>query len=176
MKKIFIMGGGETMKKFILLLFALIFVVTGKSFAYGPHDENCVECHSIHQAKGDRLAAVASPSEKYLTGEPVKGVDAFCLGCHNKNVGILPIEMHKTHPVGITPKKAKVPATNLSANGTFTCTSCHDPHPSNPNYKYLIIDTKGGKDLGKFCSYCHPAQASPVRAEAPAPASAPKKK
>jgi hypothetical protein len=162
------------MKKLVLLsIVAIMFIFANKSFAYGPHDENCVECHSIHQAKGDRLAAVASTTEKYRTGEPVKGVDAFCLGCHNKNVGIAPIEMHKTHPVGITPKKAKVPASNLSENGLFTCTSCHDPHPSNPNYKYLVIDTKGGKELGKFCSYCHPAQAAPIKTEATTPGSAP---
>lgn len=165
-------------KLFILSFVALMFIITNKSYAFGPHDENCIECHSVHQAKGSKLAAVAPTNEKYLTGEPVKGVDAFCLGCHNKNVGIMPIEMHKTHPVGVTPKKAKVPSTNLTADGMFTCASCHDPHPSNPNYKYLIIDTKGGKDLGKFCSYCHPAQAPAVRAEAtPAtPAPAPKKK
>ncbi|MCX7770302.1 MAG: cytochrome C [Proteobacteria bacterium] len=168
------------MKKLIILSFvALMFIIANNGYAFGPHDENCIECHSVHQAKAPKLAAVAATGEKYLTGEPVKGVDAFCLGCHNKNVGIMPVEMHKTHPVGVTPKKAKVPPTNLSAEGIFTCTSCHDPHPSNPNYKYLILDTKGGKDLGKFCAYCHPAQAPAVRAEAApasAPATAPKKK
>lgn len=165
------------MKKVLLFVFITVAMVmiNGKGYAYGPHDENCIECHSIHQAKGEKLPAITPSQEKYVTGEVVKGTDAFCLGCHNKNIGIMPIELHKTHPVGITPKKAKVPTANLTANGLFVCTSCHDPHPSNPNYKYLVIDTKGGKELGKFCRYCHPAQAAPVKAEAKTPA-APKKK
>lgn len=160
------------MKKVLFLTLSVIFVlsIANISFAYGPHDENCVECHSIHQAKGESLPAVYNTTEKYTTGEALKSVDAFCIGCHNKNTGIMPIEIHKTHPVGVAPKKAKVPADYLR-KGTFVCVSCHDPHPSNPNYKYLIIDTNGGKNLGKFCGFCHPAQVSP--AEAPKPASAP---
>lgn len=174
MKKLFLIG-------FICLC---VIAISKQGMAFGPHDENCAECHSIHMSKGEKLSAVNLSQEKYLSGETVKGTDAFCLGCHNKNTGILPIAMHKTHPVGVTPKKAKVPAGNLSASGMFGCMSCHDPHPSNPNYKYLVVDTGGGKNMGKFCSYCHPAQASMVKADAPAakpapatkaPAPAPKK-
>jgi len=160
-------------KLFLLSLVASLFVFANSSFAYGPHDPNCVECHSIHMAKGDKLPAVNLSQDKYKTGETVKGTDAFCLGCHNKNVGILPVDLHKTHPVGITPKKAKVPASNLAADGMFGCMSCHDPHPSNPNYKYLVVDTNGGKNMGKFCSYCHPAQASSESAQVPTPAPKP---
>lgn len=171
------------MKKVLFLavisLSLLLFNKAG--FSYGPHDENCVECHSIHMAKGDKLPAVNLSQDKYKTGETVKGTDAFCLGCHNKNVGIAPIDLHKTHPVGMTPKKARVPSSNLSADGTFGCIGCHDPHPSNPNYKYLVVDTNGGKNMGKFCAYCHPAQASsssPASTPAAAPAAthAPAKK
>lgn len=169
------------MKKalFVVLCALMVLFVANLSYAYGPHDENCIECHSIHQAKGEKLPAVYNTQEKYTTGDALKSVDAFCLGCHNKNTGILPVELHKTHPVGVAPKKARVPQDNLRA-GVFVCVSCHDPHPSNPNYKYLVVDTNGGKNLGKFCSYCHPAQASPEGAPkpaaAPAPATAPKKK
>ncbi len=173
------------MKKVIFLAFSaiLVLLIANLSFAYGPHDENCVECHSIHQSKGEKLPAVYDTKEKYTTGEALKPVDAFCIGCHNKNTGIMPIEIHKTHPVGVAPKKAKV-AADLLRGGSFVCVSCHDPHPSNPNYKYLIVDTDNGKNLGKFCNYCHPAQAAPASAPKPsapaaapaAPATAPKKK
>lgn len=125
--------------------------------------------------KGEKLPTVNLSQDKYKTGETVKGTDAFCLGCHNKHVGILPVDLHKTHPVGITPKKAKVPSSNLTADGMFGCTSSHDPHPSNPNYKYLVVDTNGGKNMGKFCSYCHPAQAAHVAAVTTTPAPAKKK-
>lgn len=148
-----------------------VLLLAATAMAYGPHDENCAECHSIHVAKGANLAAVAAPQEKYpTTGEALKGSDAFCMGCHNKGTGIMPVDLHKTHPVGVTPKKARVPAGNLSAGGTFGCMSCHDPHPANPNYKYLVVDTRNGKEMGKFCSYCHPSQAAPAGA---APASKP---
>ncbi len=167
------------MKQTLLLavLCLSLLVVTNRAYSYGPHDENCVECHSIHMAKGDKLPAVNLSTEKYKTGETVKGTDAFCLGCHNKNVGIMPVDLQKTHPVGIKPNKAKVPTANLAADGMFGCMSCHDPHPSNPNYKYLVVDTNGGKNMGKFCSYCHPAQASSGAPAAPAAApAAPAKK
>ncbi|MCX7991899.1 MAG: cytochrome C, partial [Proteobacteria bacterium] len=120
------------MKKvlFPVLTALIVLFAVNVSFAYGPHDENCVECHSIHQSKGESLPAVYNTTEKYGTGEALKSVDAFCIGCHNKNTGIMPIEIHKTHPVGVAPKKAKVPADYLR-KGVFVCVSCHDPHPSN---------------------------------------------
>lgn len=169
MKNLFLIG-------FICLS---ILAISNQSMAYGPHDENCAECHSIHMSKGEKLPAVNLSQDKYLSGETVKGTDGFCLGCHNAKVGIMPIALTKTHPVGVTPKKAKVPSSNLSGSGMFGCMSCHDPHPSNPNYKYLVVDTSGGKNMGKFCSYCHPAQASTGKTEAPAkpaPKAAPAKK
>jgi hypothetical protein len=169
------------MKKLLLIGFVCLCVmaISKQGMAYGPHDENCAECHSIHASKGEHLPAVNLSQEKYLSGETVKGTDAFCLGCHNAKIGIMPIALTKTHPVGITPKKAKVPASSLSASGLFHCMGCHDPHPANPNYKYLVVDTNGGKTMGKFCNYCHPAQAGVGEAKAPAPkpaAPAPAKK
>lgn len=155
------------MRNLLIVAFVCLCVLalSKNGMSYGPHDENCIECHSIHMAKGAKLAAVNLSGEKNpQTGETLKGTDGFCLGCHNKALGIMPVELVKSHPVSVVPKKAKVPAQNLGKDGLFGCMSCHDPHPSNPNYKYLVVDTKGGKDLGAFCSYCHPAQFAPKSA------------
>ena len=42
--------------------------------------------------------------------------------------------------------------------GRFECVSCHDPHPSNPNAKYLRVDTKS-QSMDAFCGVCHSAKA-----------------
>jgi hypothetical protein len=36
---------------------------------------------------------------------------------------------------------------------------CHDPHPSNPYYKYLRVDTAKGSKMDAFCAVCHPIKA-----------------
>ena len=51
--------------------------------------------------------------------------------------------------------------------------SCHDPHPSNPNFQYLQGSVKNLGDMGKFCAMCHEAQTdmsefAPKKAAAPA--------
>ncbi len=127
------------------------------ALAYGPHDPNCVECHSIHYAKGQAILAVTPyTSEKNpATGKGASGDAALCLGCHNEDEGIVPIHLGSTHPVGMKPNKVKVPADLLRKDGTLGCTSCHDPHPSNPNYKYLQGSVAKGTELGKFCALCH---------------------
>ncbi len=131
------------------------------AFGYGPHDPNCVECHSIHYAKGKAILAVApNTTEKNpATGSGAAGDAALCLGCHNEDEGIMPIHLSSTHPVGMKPNRAKVPAELLSKDGNLGCSSCHDPHPSNPSYKYLQGNIAKGSEVGKFCSMCHPAQA-----------------
>ena len=35
----------------------------------------------------------------------------------------------------------------------------HDPHPSNPYYKYLRVDTNKGAKMDNFCAACHPIKA-----------------
>ena len=98
------------------------------------------------------------------TGKPVSGVSALCLGCHNLNqfggAGVRPIFLHMTHPVGVkpNPRIASVPQ-KLLRDGKLQCVSCHDPHPSNPFWKYLRVDTKGGSQVGRFCALCHSAKA-----------------
>jgi hypothetical protein len=36
---------------------------------------------------------------------------------------------------------------------------CHDPHPSNPYFKYLRVDTAKGSKMDAFCAVCHPIKA-----------------
>lgn len=126
-------------------------------WAFGPHDNDCVECHGVHTAKGRALISVQPyESQNPSTGASVKDVSALCLGCHSPQGGILEVDLMKSHPIGITPKRAKVQAEYLSIEGALTCTSCHDPHPSNSNYKYLRGKIAGSKEMGAFCALCHP--------------------
>ena len=142
----------------ILIAFAMV-ASPALLFAAGPHDNDCTECHSIHDIKGAFSFAVApNTSEKYLgTDQKVRGTDALCLGCHNEAEGIMPIMLAKSNPVGTKPKKAFVPQEVLGRDGELTCGSCHDPHPSNTNYKYLRVSTNEGRKMGAFCAYCHEA-------------------
>ena len=50
-----------------------------------------------------------------------------------------------------------LPHERSTSSGEAGCGSCHDPHPSNPNFKYLRIGTNGGRNMGAFCAYCHEA-------------------
>ena len=144
------------MKKTLVAALAFGFVATG-ALAYGPHDPSCVECHSIHYAKGKAILAVApNTTEKNpATGGTAAGDAALCLGCHNEDEGIMPIHLSSTHPVGMKPNRVKVPSNLLRKDGTLGCTSCHNPHPSNPNYKYLQGEVAKGSEVGKFCAMCH---------------------
>ena len=74
------------------------------------------------------------------------------------------------------PSKVKVPADLLRPNGSLGCMSCHDPHPSNPNYKYLQGKIAKSSEMGKFCALCHAEKVDMAKASAaaaPAPAKAP---
>ena len=137
--------------------------------AAGAHDTvGCTGCHSIHNAKGDFIFEV--PANKKVTdpktGQPVTGVTALCLGCHQpKDKGgqdIAPVFAHSSHPFAtsdVNPKVANVPGEGMR-NGKFAgCVGCHDPHPSNPNYRYLRVDTQNGKNIEKFCAACHSSKA-----------------
>lgn len=158
-----------------LLIAAAILVLPALAFAAGGHDGlSCTGCHSLHQAKtGDFILAV-QPNTKDInpkTKQPYQGTTAICLGCHQTSEkgghGMTPIDSHMSHPYGLTsvdPKVATVPAELLS-NGRFECSSCHDPHPSNVNRKYLRIDTANGS-MENFCAACHPGKADPQTASA----------
>jgi predicted CXXCH cytochrome family protein len=157
------------------LVVAALFVAPFAASAMGGHDAvGCSGCHSLHSAKGNLIFAVA-PNTKYLnpkTKQPYAGTTALCLACHQDSdkggQGFAPIAQHMSHPFGIdrvNPKVAKVPG-ELMRDGRFECIGCHDPHPSNPYYKYLRVDTKGGKNLDQFCAVCHAMKAEPTAEKA----------
>jgi len=154
------------MFKKALLAAAAVVLAAGTSWAAGAHDGmQCTGCHNIHYAKGPIIFEVAPNATAMPKGavNPSKSIAALCLGCHGDadkgGMGILPISAHTTHPFGsrVNPKVAKVPE-GLLRDGAMDCVSCHDPHPSNPNYKYLRVDTSGGKKMADFCDLCHPAK------------------
>ena len=142
------------------------------ALAAGAHDMvGCTGCHSIHNAKGEFIFEVAANKKATnpKTGQPAGGITALCLGCHQtKDKGgqdMAPISAHISHPFSlaeVNPKVARVPAEGLR-QGKFECTGCHDPHPSNQNYKYLRVDVgaKGGA-MEKFCAACHTSKADPT--------------
>jgi predicted CXXCH cytochrome family protein len=147
----------------IVAIVILTLSVPAVGFAAGAHDLlNCVGCHGIHDAKGDIIFAV-EPNKKSInprTKQPFTGVTALCLGCHEDiekgGMGILVISSKHSHPFGVSPnpKVATVPGVFLRG-GQLECVGCHDPHPSNPNYKYLRVDTAKGANIQNFCAMCH---------------------
>ena len=150
----------------LFAVLACLIVPCAPARSTGAHDGlSCVGCHAPHAAKSETLIFAVGPNSKDVnkrTGQPHSGVTALCLGCHQApdkgGVGIKPIASHMSHPYGlasVNKKVANVPA-ELLKEGKFECTSCHDPHPSNANYKYLRVDTAGGSKMDKFCAACHP--------------------
>lgn len=139
----------------------------------GGHDKvGCTGCHSMHAAKGADLYAVA-PNRKALnpkTNQPHGPVTQFCLGCHAEpsegGRGLGSVANHLGHPFSATtvnPRLAKVPP-ELLRDGQFECIGCHDPHPSNPNFRYLRVASTGkAPSMSEFCTVCHPGKADPNR-------------
>jgi len=161
-----IIHGRKAMLKKFLLSLTFVVLGAGAAWAGGAHEGlQCTGCHNIHYAKGPIIFEVAPNTKAAPQGVTLssKSIAALCLGCHSDadkgGMGILPIEAHTTHPYGksVNRKVANVPA-ELLRDGVMDCVSCHDPHPSNPNYKYLRVDTKGGKNMQEFCDLCHPAK------------------
>ncbi len=156
------------MKHIAVIVFAVMLLTGtgGQAFAGEGHDQECMGCHNMHYAKGDYAMGVAPYTKvnnpaRTKAGNPAESIDALCLGCHNENEGIKPINFHTTHPTGITPtSNTKVPP-KLLWDGKLTCVSCHNPHPSNVNYRYLVMQTNKGADMGVFCAKCHPEQSAP---------------
>jgi predicted CXXCH cytochrome family protein len=162
--------------KGIFKLFIVMFVLAAPMIVYavGGHDGlTCTGCHALHTAKINNLIFAVDPNTKDLnpkTKQPYGGISALCLGCHESpekgGQGIKPISGHLSHPFGMTsinPKVARV-SNELLKDGKFECISCHDPHPSNPNYKYLRVDTNNGAKMEVFCAACHPMKADPKTA------------
>lgn len=144
----------------VLLMFVISLAATSMTArAAGPHDNDCKDCHSIHYSRGDAILAVDPfQTENPSTGMTITDVSSLCLGCHNDAGEATAIDLMRSHPIGIAPKKATVPRDKLSPEGLLACVSCHDPHPSNDSYAYLIVSTDGGSSMGKFCAVCHPYQ------------------
>ena len=151
------------------LVLAAAALLPVSALASGGHDSiGCTGCHSIHTAKGDVIFAV-SPNKQVVnpkTKQPYTGTTALCLGCHEESSkggqGYAPVSGHLSHPYGLAsvdPKVAKVPPELLREGGRFECMGCHDPHPSNPYYKYLRVDTAKGSKMDAFCAVCHPIKA-----------------
>ncbi len=158
-----------------LLVAAVASLLPVAALAAGGHDAvGCVGCHSIHTAKGEIIFAV-QPNKQALnpkTKQPYTGTTALCLACHEDSAkggqGYAPVSGHISHPYGlakVNDKVAKVPAELLREGGRFECLGCHDPHPSNPYYKYLRVDTEKGSKMDAFCAICHPIKAEPGVAE-----------
>ncbi len=153
----------------VLGVVLLALVLPASAFAAGAHDGlNCVGCHSIHAAKGEIIFGL-EPNKKAVspwTKQPFTGVTALCLGCHETvergGMGIAAVTATHSHPYGVSPnpKVANVPSA-LLRDGKLECVGCHDPHPSNPNYKYLRVDTAKGGNMGDFCALCHSSKADP---------------
>jgi predicted CXXCH cytochrome family protein len=166
------------------LIIAGLLVLPAVAFAAGGHDAlTCTGCHSLHQAKTENFILAVQPNSKDInpkTNKPYEGTTAICLGCHQTpekgGHGMTAISAHISHPYGLSsvnPKIARVPNEYLS-NGRFECSSCHDPHPSNTNRKYLRGDIAGGgASMEHFCAACHPSKADPKAAAANAQESKP---
>ncbi len=152
-----------------LALAAVAAALPMSALAAGGHDSvGCTGCHAIHTAKDKIIFAVKANTQSInpKTKQPYTGTTALCLGCHEESSkggqGYAPISGHMSHPYGLAsvdPKVAKVPPELLREGGRFECLGCHDPHPSNPYYKYLRVDTAKGSKMDAFCAVCHPIKA-----------------
>jgi predicted CXXCH cytochrome family protein len=151
------------------LALAAVAALPLSAFASGGHDAvGCTGCHAIHTAKGEIIFAVNANKQVVnpKTKQPYGGTTALCLGCHEESSkggqGYAPISATHSHPYGLAqvdPKVAKVPGELLREGGRFECLGCHDPHPSNPYFKYLRVDTAKGSKMDAFCAVCHPIKA-----------------
>jgi predicted CXXCH cytochrome family protein len=158
-----------------LVVVAAAVLLPLSTFAAGGHDAvGCIGCHSIHSAKDKIIFAVAANKQAVnpRTKQPYTGITALCLGCHEDSSkggqGYAPVSGHLSHPYGLAKvdeRIAKVPAELLRDGGRFECLGCHDPHPSNPNHKYLRVDTAKGSNMDAFCAVCHPIKAEAGVAE-----------
>jgi predicted CXXCH cytochrome family protein len=141
------------MRALALLVSLVSLALPFAALAAGGHDSvRCTGCHSLLDPK---------------TKQPYTASTALCLACHAETDqggrGYLPVSRHTSHPFGlatINPKVARVPAQLLREGGRFECMGCHDPHPSNPNFKYLRVDVGNtGEKMEAFCAVCHGSKA-----------------
>ena len=142
------------------------------ALGYGGHDK--VGCRGCHVAVKGKQMYDLPPNTSYLdprTKKPYSGSTAFCLMCHLETDvggrGHLPVSRQHSHPFGletVNPRIARVPAELLAKDGRFDCMACHDPHPSNRNYKYVRLDVgPKGERMDGFCAVCHSAKADAAK-------------
>jgi hypothetical protein len=152
------------------LAIGLALVLPAAAAAGGGHEKlHCTGCHSMHAAKGELLAAVPAnlKATDAKTDKPHQPITTLCLACHadpaEGGKGIASVANHLGHPFSratVNPRLAKVPA-ELLRDGHFECVGCHDPHPSNPNYRYLRVAGDKSPGMTEFCGICHPRKADP---------------
>ncbi|MFQ5645874.1 MAG: cytochrome c3 family protein, partial [bacterium] len=142
----------------------------------GTHDEfdnshgDCLMCHSIHD--GEKEVIFRNKQNRKTvnphTGKPFNRVASLCMSCHARKPGgkgILPLNMEHSHPIDIKPKKVKLPPEAKGFPGEeekITCTSCHNQHPANKNFKYLRWPTKSSFYMSVVCAKCHQDKADPT--------------
>ena len=153
----------------LVVLHVLAALLPRSARAAGGHDRlACVGCHGIHTAKGTQLAAIPPnfQAPERRTGMPHGPVTALCLSCHGDadegGKGIAPVSAHMLHPFSlatVNARVAKVPE-DLLRGGRFECVACHDPHPSNPNWRYLRVALGGSGAVAPLCNVCHPRKAA----------------
>jgi predicted CXXCH cytochrome family protein len=104
-------------------------------------DQQCLDCHVTTPIKGKR--------ETLAMRAPVRDL---CIRCHKSY-----LDNALTHPVGMVPSNATVPADMpLSWDGKMTCSTCHDIHASPPGVSsstraYLRRNAIGAE----LCFACH---------------------
>jgi hypothetical protein len=164
--------------RLVLLLLSASAVLPAAAGAAGGHDRvGCAGCHATHAARGERLAALAPnlQAPERRTGRPHGPATALCLSCHadadEGGKGIAPVSGHLFHPFSVATVNARVAQVppEWLRGGRFECLSCHDPHPSNPNWRYLRVAVAGPAELPRVCEVCHPRKAAAAAAAAAPP-------
>jgi hypothetical protein len=162
-------------------LVALVALAPVAALAFGGHDSvGCKGCHSFDTPTTDGKPIFDVPPNATLrdpeTDQPYTGKTAACLYCHadpdKGGEGYLTVSHHTSHPFGrasVNERVAHVPPELLS-DGRFGCLSCHDAHPSNPNYKYSRVDVgPKGEQMDRLCVLCHRSKGGVPERKAPAP-------
>ena len=116
LRKPLIFSQGIRQARFAALIFLFILIPSAAAGNQNPHafmadPARCLHCHD---AKPIRPG-----------GAFTRDIVSLCQECHS-------MDHRMSHPVDIRPQERVIPELPLDAEGTITCTTCHDPH-SNPS-------------------------------------------